>query len=111
MRLTPGQSGDAPEATALVAGYRPSALVADTAYDSDALRAWASSVGAAAVIPPNPSRALKPGYDAEVYTERNRIERFFGRVKRCRRVATRYEQTARNYLAFVHVASTVIMLA
>jgi transposase len=110
VRLTPGQWGDAPEAAALVVGLTPGALVADAAYDSDALRAWAASVGAEAVIPPNRSRSLKPSYDEGLYAERNRIERFFGRLKRCRRVATRYEQTGRNYLAFVQLASTVVML-
>lgn len=63
------------------------------------------------MIPSNPSRARRPALDREVYAERNRIERLFGRLKRYRRVATRYEQTGRNYLAFVEIASVVVMLA
>ena len=45
-----------------------------------------------------------------LYKERNKAERFINRIKRCRRVATRYEKTARNFLAFVHVASIMVLL-
>ncbi|MEL6772874.1 MAG: IS5 family transposase, partial [Bacteroidota bacterium] len=110
LRVTPGQYGDVPQAAGLVEGLTPEALVADTAYDADWLRRWAVRAGAEAVIPPNPRRALKPGYDLELYRERNRIERFFGRLKLNRRVATRYEKTARNYLSFAYWASTVVLL-
>ena len=86
-------------------------MVADRAYDSDTLRAWVHVAGAEAVIPPSPSRASKPSYDREVYAERNRVERLIGALKRYRRVATRYDQTARNYLAFVQLASVLRMVA
>ena len=110
LRLTPGQAGDAPEGEWLLHGLRPEYVVADRAYDSDTLRAWVHVSGAAAVIPPNPSRALKPPYDREVYAERNRVERFVGRLKLNRRIATRYEKTARNYLSFAFWASTLVLL-
>ena len=48
--------------------------------------------------------------DSELYKERNKIERFFGRIKHFRRVATRYEKTARNYMAFLHLASITVLL-
>ena len=89
---------------------RPAYVVADRAYDSDTLRAWIWLAGAEAVIPPSPSRASKPSYDREVYAERNRVERFFGRLKVNRRLATRYEKTGRNYLSFALWASTLALL-
>lgn len=110
MRLTPGQAGDAPEAEWLVHQLRPNYVVADRAYDSDTLRAWIWMSGAEAAIPPLASRALKPSYDREVYAERNRVERFFRRLKLNRRLSTRYEKTARNYLSFALWASTLVLL-
>ena len=110
MLVTPGQRGDAPFAAALVAGLSPRAVVADTAYDATHFRARVALAGAAAVIPPSPSRALKPDYDEGLYKERNLVERFFGRLELNRRLATRYEKTARNYLSFALWASTLVLL-
>ena len=86
-------------------------MLADAAYDWSEIRARVASLGAQAVIKPSGSRALKPPFDADLYRERNQVERLIGRLKRYRRIGTRYEQTARNYLAFVHVVSTLILLA
>ena len=108
--LTPGQAGDAPEALGLLGELSCEALLADTAYDADYVRAWASEREAEAVIPPHPSRSQKPAFDRELYRERNQVERLIGRLKRFRRVATRYEQSDRNYLSFLEVASVAIML-
>ena len=110
LRLTPGQAGDAPEAEWLVLGLAPAYVLADTAYDSGTLRGRIRHAGAEAVIRPSRTRSLKPPFDRELYRERNQVERLIGRLKRFRRVGTRYEQTARNYLAFVQVASIAIML-
>ena len=110
LRLTPGQAGDAPEAEWLVQGLRPGYVLADTAYDSGTLRGRIRRTGAEAVIRPSRTSSLKPAFDRELYRERNVVERLIGRLKRFRRVGTRYEQTARNYLAFVQVASIAIML-
>jgi transposase len=86
-------------------------VLADAAYDWAEIRSRVASMGATAVIKPSRSRALRPRFDAELYRERNQVERLIGRLKRYRRIGTRYEQTARNYLAFVHVVSTLILLA
>lgn len=110
MRLTPGQAGDALEAEWLLHRLGPAYVVADRAYDSGTLRAWIWVSGAEAVIPPTASRASKPSYDREVCAERNRVERFFGRLRLNRRVATRYEKTGRNYLSFAFWASTLVLL-
>lgn len=64
-----------------------------------------------AVIPPQPTRAVKHRYNKRLYQIRYRVECFFHSLKRCRRVATRYEKTGRNYLALVHLAAALIWLA
>jgi transposase len=108
--LTAGQRGDAPQAAALLDADRPAAVLADAAYDADHFRAAIAKAGAIAVIPSNPSRARKPPFDAVLYTERHLVECCIGRLKQFRRVATRYEKTARNYLAVVTLAATVLWL-
>jgi transposase len=63
-----------------------------------------------AVIPSNPTRSTIRRYDKQLYAIRYRIECFFHRIKRCRRLATRFEKTGRNYLALVHLASSLVWL-
>ena len=91
-------------------GHKAGAFILDKAYDSDAVVAAAKRQGAEAVIPPKKNRKVQREYDQDRYKDRNLVERFFGKVKQYRRVATRYEKTARNFLAFVHVASIMILL-
>jgi transposase len=64
-----------------------------------------------AVIPPNGSRKAQPRYDKRLYRIRYRVECFFHNLKRCRRIATRYEKTGRNYLALVHLAAALVWLS
>ena len=106
--ITPGQSGDAPQAENLLKGLSPEHVVADTAYDSDALRNQIRHSRGKACIRPNPTRKKKKRYDKQRYKHRNVIERFFGALKRFRRVATRYEKKAENFLGFVWLANFVI---
>ncbi len=108
--LTAGQSGDAPQAKALIEGLSADIVMADAAYDSDALRSAVAEMGAKAVIPNNPSRARKYPFERTLYAERHLIECCFSKLKQFRRVATRYEKTARNYLAVVALAATVLWL-
>ena len=105
--LSPGQAGDAPRAQALLAGLRPTHVVADAAYDSDALRVQIAASGGRACIRPNPTRKCKKWYDRKRYRHRNVIERFFGAIKRWRRVATRYDKKAANFLGFACLAATL----
>jgi transposase len=95
--LTAGQKGDAPQAEVLLKDPPADVILADAAYDSDRLRKLVSDRGAKAVIPNNPSRARKYDLDKALYKERHLIECCFAKLKQFRRVATRYEKTARNY--------------
>ena len=106
--LTAGASHDVKQASALIAGYDFDAVIADTAYDSDAFRAEITTQGGVAVIRPRRNRVEERSYDAELYKRRNVIERFFHRVKQYRRVATRYDKYARRYLGFVYFAAILI---
>ena len=108
--LTAGQSGDCPQAHALIEGLPARVVMADTAYDADPLRREIADKGAIAVIPNNPSRARKYKIDRHLYAQRHLIECCFSKLKQFRRVATRFEKTARNYLAVVTIAATVLWL-
>jgi transposase len=111
IQITPGQQADITQAANLLEGYQPEAVLADKGYDSDALVNAIEAKGAAAVIPPKANRLEQREYDADLYKERNQVERFINRLKQFRRVATRYEKTARNFLAFIQLASIMILSA
>jgi transposase len=66
--------------------------------------------GGEAVIPPKKNRKVPRKFDKHLYKERQKVEWFINRIKQHRRVATRYEKTARNFLGFVHVASIMVLL-
>ncbi len=108
--LTAGQRGDAPQADALIEGLPAQVVMADAAYDSDHLRKIIADKGAVAVIPNNPSRARKYKLDKHLYAQRHLVECCFSRLKQFRRVATRFEKTARNYLAVITIAATILWL-
>ena len=108
--LTPGQAADVKQARKLMEGIPAEVVIGDKGYDSDAVVEAIQAKGAEAVIPPKKNRKVQRGYDCDRYKDRNLVERFFARVKQYRRMATRYEKTARNFLAFVHVASIMILL-
>ena len=105
--LTAGQKGDAPQAAALIEGLPAEVVMADTAYDADHFRQAIAAKGALAVIPNNPSRALKYPLDKHLYAQRHLVECCFSKLKQFRRVATRFEKTARNYLAVVTLAAII----
>ncbi len=108
--LTAGQKGDAPQADALIADLPAEIVMADAAYDSDRLRRMIARKGAVAVIPNNPSRARKYPIDKHLYAQRHLIECCFSKLKQFRRVATRFEKTARHYLAIVTIAATILWM-
>jgi transposase len=107
------------EAKALIADFSPDFLIADTAYDSDDFRATVAKQGSVAVIPSNPSRAQAIAHDKHLYKERHVVECFINcplgdakgvKIKHFRRIASRYEKTARNFLAMIHLASLMVWL-
>jgi transposase len=108
--LTPGQVSDISQAKDLLADHKPETVIADRGYDSRALVEEIESRGAEAVIPTQKNRAEQRAIDHHVYGERNLCERFWSKVKHYRRVATRFEKKAINFLAFVKVAAMMVML-
>ena len=108
--ITAGQAGDAPQAHALLEGLPAEAVIADTAYDADHIRAAVATKRAEAVIPSNPSRTRRLPLDTHTYKARHLVECCFSKLKQFRRVATRYEKTARNYRAVVTLAAIVLWL-
>jgi transposase len=83
---------------------------ADRGYDAHWIRELAMKKGAWANIPPKSNRSDPICFSPYLYRARNRVERFFNRIKQCRRVATRYDKLAANYLAFVQLASIRLWL-
>ncbi len=83
-------------------------LIADKAYDTNPLRALLAANGVEAVIPSIRRRKSLIPYDVTTYRERNLIERMFGRLKDFRRIATRYDKLARNFLAATLLAAVII---
>jgi transposase len=108
--LTEGQAADIKQAAALIEGLRTQAVVADKAYDADALLARIAAQGAAAVIPPMSHRKEQRSYDRHLYKDRNLVERFFNRIKQFRRIATRYEKLARNYFSMLNLVCSYVWL-
>jgi transposase len=109
--LSPGQDHDVTKAPDLIRDSEAKKMIADKAYDSDDLIAQIEAQGATPVIPPRKNRTEARDYNREDYKQRNVVERFIGVLKQSRRVATRYEKTARNFLGFVLLASTLVLLS
>jgi transposase len=106
LALTPGEAHDNRLAGRLLSKLKPgSMLLADRGYDADWIRELATKNGAWANIPPKSNRTDPICFSPYLYRDRNRIERIFNKIKQCRRVATRYDKLAANYLAFVQLAS------
>jgi transposase len=99
------------QAVTLLEGVPGTAVVGDRAYDADALIAHVGFHGMQAVIPSRGNRRSPRAHDAEKYRRRNVIERFFGRMKQFRRVATRYDKTATSYLGFFATAAMLVTLS
>ena len=79
-------------------------MLADRGYDADWIRAFVTERGAWANIAPKRNRKDPICFSPYLYRDRNLIERFFNKIKQCRRVATGYDKLAANYLAFVKLA-------
>jgi transposase len=111
LKITPGQAHDGRSAAdmldSLAAG---DVLLADRAYDSDALRAKMADRGVCVNVRPMPQRLRKPTFSANLYKLRNAVERFFSKIKHYRAIATRYEKHPENYLALIKLAAAKIWM-
>ena len=85
-------------------------MIADTGYDSNAIRREIKRRRMKAVICANPTRKRKPRLDRNAYAKRYLVEVFFHKLKRFRAAATRFEKTATNYLGALHLACAAIWL-
>jgi transposase len=108
--LFPGQRHDSVGAQPLLEGLEIGALIADKGFDNDALRQELDARGATAVIPPKANRAKPIACDFAMYRWRHLVENFFCDLKQFRRIATRYEKRAANYLAMVHIGMLLLWL-
>lgn len=109
--LTQGQSSEYAQSEALITGFLADYVIADKGYDSDAFVEAIEEQGAKAVIPPRRMRKEQRAYDKALYKDRNLVERCFQKLKHYRRIATRYEKLARNYMSMLSLVSTIIWLA
>ena len=111
LALTAGEAHDNRLAGKLLSRLKSGAIAARRpGYDADWIRTLAAEKGAWANIPPRSNRNDPVCFSPYLYRARNLVERFFNRVKHCRRVATRYDKLAANYLAFVQLASIGLWL-
>jgi transposase len=109
--LTPGQAHDLAAADALLPHMTANLLIADRAFDADSrVLDRLAAAGKSAVTPPRPNRLTPRDFDRELYKERHLIENFFCKLKQFRAIATRYDKTARNFLAAIHLAAATIWL-
>jgi transposase len=103
LALSPGEAHDVRLGRPLSRLKSGSMLLADRGYDADWIRELALNKGAWANIPPKGNRTGPVCFSPYLYRARNQVERFLNRIKQCRRVATRYDRLAADYLAFVQL--------
>jgi transposase len=120
--LTPGECHESTVAQALVGTgevkhqtpgrprKRPKRIVADKAYGSRTFRQFLRRRGIRSTLPRKSNERRRGKFDKAIYRERNQVERFFNRLKQCRRIATRYEKRAVNYLAMITIACILMWL-
>lgn len=107
--ISPGNTSDMTVAPDLIEAARGrfDRLIADRGYDSNAIRAAVHAQGAEVVIPPTRSRKTPIPYNRDAYRARNLVERLWCRLKDWRRIATRYDKLAQNYLAGALLAAAI----
>jgi transposase len=107
--LTGGQTHDCPPAQRLIRRTKPAKkMLGDKAYDSEELRLWLNERGTKVVVPNRSNRKQPFSFDKQSYKQRHRIENAFCRLKDFRRIATRYDRLARNFLATVCLVAAIV---
>jgi transposase len=114
LHLTAGHAHDGRQFESVYESLDPEnvleSAVLDKGYDADRIRERLAYDGIAAVIPSIPTRSRKLPYDKELYRSRNRIERFFNKLKQFRRIATRYDKLAKTFFAALHLVAAFIII-
>jgi transposase len=108
--VTAGQVNDCTQACRLLEDVETGHVIADKGYDSDGVLEKIEELGANAVVPPKSNRKVQRKYDRELYKTRNLIERTFNKLKRFRRIATRYDRKALYFRSFLHLAASLLWL-
>ena len=109
--LTAGQAHDLQGADALLPHMQADTLLADKAFDADQrVIEPLKAAGKTCVIPPKSNRKTPRPYDKDIYKARHLIENFYCWLKQFRAIATRYDKTARNFLAAIHLAASLVWL-
>ena len=114
LHLTPGQAHDGRQFETLYESLDTENVIEfaalDKGYDADRIRARLALDGIEPVIPPISSRSQKLPYNKELYRGRNRVERFFNKLKQFRRMATRYDKLAKTFCAALHLVAAFLIL-
>ena len=111
LKITEGQAHDGRSADDMIDTIgRGDVLLADRAYDCNALRQTLAARGARANVKPMPNRVMALRFSKRLYRKRNLVERFFNKIKHYRAVATRYDKRDDNFLASIKLASIRIWL-
>lgn len=109
-RLTSGQRHDITQAEALIEGIENAAVLGDKGYDAEGFISKIEKQNCIPIIPPRSNRKHPRQYDEVLYKERNLVERFFRKLKNYRRIFSRFDKKAVNYLSFIAFASTLLTL-
>ena len=111
IELSAGHAHDAPMAEVLLGDLpKGTRVLADKAYDADWIRELIEDQDCQAHIPPKSNRLDDIHYSKRLYKKRNLVERFFSKIKQFRRIATRFDRLADNYMAMIKLASTRLWL-
>lgn len=114
LHVTPGHAHDGRQFESLYESLDPDNVlefaVLDRGYDADRIRARLTLDGVEPVIPPICTRSKKLHYDPELYRGRNRVERFFNKLKQFRRIATRYDKLAKTFFSAVSLVAAFLIL-
>jgi transposase len=108
--LTGGERNDITQAEALVKDLRAEHVIADKGYDAEAFVLHLKGRDSVAVIPSRATNKVQREIDTHLYKERHLVENQIGKLKQFRRVFSRFDKLAKNYLSFIYFASTVIWL-
>jgi transposase len=109
--LSPGQASDKAAVPGLIAGIAPGRdLLADRGYDAQAILDQVAAAGGRAHIPTCRDRKVQRSVDRDLYRQRNLVERFFNKLKHFRRIATRYDKHAQNFLSAVLIAASLLWM-